>query len=70
MLLITVCTVYFFDDATASVKIDNKPPFKKKNKGQTKVILNAQLGRDVHWYTMTTNVTNVPDQVLDLLVSD
>ena len=24
MLLITICTVYFFEDVTASVKIDNK----------------------------------------------
>ena len=29
MLLKTICTVYFFMDAAASVKIDNKSPFNK-----------------------------------------
>ena len=33
MLNITVCTVYFFEDATASVKLDNKSPFNKKKLG-------------------------------------
>ena len=32
MLFKTVCTVYYFKDATASVKMDNKSPFNKKIK--------------------------------------
>ena len=31
MLLITVCTVYFFEDAMASVKVDNKSPTRGPN---------------------------------------
>ena len=30
MLNITVCTVYFFEDATASVKLNNKSLFNKQ----------------------------------------
>ena len=31
MVLKTVCTVYFFKDAAASLNVDNKFPFNKKN---------------------------------------
>ena len=30
MLFITLCTVYFFEDATTSVKMDNKSLFNKQ----------------------------------------
>ena len=44
MLLITVFTVYFFEDATASGKMDNKSLFNKKITNKKKVFLGDVKG--------------------------